>query len=230
MYKKTFVSQNKNISKMPGRPFDLIVGELLLTGAAAREAGAIGALALDSNEAVNTYSLLQACCAGFCPDTGTADCTWASVDRETCCFSRDDFYVPFPGSCCAVDFACCPSSPRGEAWEAALANGFGPLLAEAGPLAHSIKLSYPDYRALAELAHARAVLLNTHWVPRANAVLSRSGLRVAAFSYAFVKPQSNGWGGWSSRCVLQFYDNAIAAQRRGTADMTGAAKTTLRAL
>jgi len=207
-----------------------IPGEQPLKYAAAREAGVIGALALDSNAAVNTYSLLEACFGGcLCPDT--VCCTWESVDRETCCcFSRDDFYVPFPSHCCGADCDCCPSSPRGGAWEAALANGFGPLLAEAGSLARSIKLSSPDYRGLAELAHARAVLLNTHWVPRANAVLSGSGLRVAAFSYVFMKIKSEGKGGWGSRCVLQFYDNAVAAQRRSTAEMTGAAKTTFREL
>ena len=199
----------------------ITVGEAPPTFAAAREAGAIGALTLDSNVAVNTCSLLQACCGEFpCLDDSVC-CTWETVDRETCCFSRDAFHVPFPCTCCGADCACCPHSPRGGAWEAALANGFGPLLAEAGPLARSIKLSSPDHRGLAELAHARAALLNTHWVPRANAVLSGSGLRVAVFSYVFVKLKSQGKGGWSSRCVLQFYDNAVAA---------GAAKTTLRAL
>lgn len=218
-----------------------VFGELPITSSdAQREAGVIGTLMLDPNDAVTTFSCLQCLFNGCCPfqvcldpneDSCPVDCTWATVNRATC-FSREDaFHVPFPCSCCGADCVCCPQSPRGGAWEAALASGFGPLLAEAGPLARSIKLISPNYGAayggLAELVHARELLLNTHWVPRANAVLLAHGLRVAAFSYAFVMPPDKGYGGWGSCSVLQFYDNAtyMAAQRRGTADTTGAAKT-----
>ena len=220
-----------------------VFGYLPLTSSAAkREAGVIGTLMLNPNDAVTTCSLLGCLYDACCPfpfrslddpfeNSFPVDCTWVTADREQGCFSRDAFNVPFPCHCCGADCVCCPHSPRGGAWEAALASGFGPLLAEAGPLARSIKLSSPDvgaaYGGLAELVHARESLLNTHWVPRANAVLLAHGLRVAAFSYAYKKPNDKGWGGWSSRCVLQFYDNATytAAQRRGTADTTGAAKT-----
>jgi hypothetical protein len=203
------------------------VGALPLAHSAAREAGALGALTLDANEAVATYSLFGACFPCLVDDTSPACCTCESTDRETC-FSREGFYVPFPWSCCGADCACCPSAPRGEAWQAALAGGFGPLLAEAGPLARSVKLTTPDYDGLVALAQARAALLSTHWLPRANAVLAGHGLRAAAFSYVFVKVRSEGRGGWGSRTVLQFYDDAIykASQqgRGGVVALTGAAK------
>ena len=204
----------------------MIEGEVPLSCAAAREAGVIGALMLDSNEAVASFSLLQCLCDWPCVDHNeSVCCAWETDDRATCCYSRG--YVPFPCNCFGADCVGCPSSPRGGAWEAALASGFGPLLAEAAPLARSVKLGSTDYRGLVDLARARAVLLNTHWVPRANALLSGCGLRVAAFSYAFAYPPSTGGRrNWGSRCVLQFYDSAVAAQGRRAADVTGAAKAT----
>ena len=202
-----------------------IEGEVPLSFAAAREAGVIGALMLDSNEAVADFSLLKCLCDWPCLDQNdSVCCTWEKDDRATCCYSR--VYVPFPCNCFGADCVCCPHSPRGGAWDAALASGFGPLLAEAAPLARSVKLGSTDYRGLAELARARAVLLNTQWVPRANAVLSGSGLRVAVFSYAFAHPASTGGRrNWGTRCVLQFYVSAVAAQGRSATDVTGAAKT-----
>jgi hypothetical protein len=204
----------------------VIEGEVPLSSAAAREAGVIGALMLDSNEAVADFSLLKCLCDWPCVDQNdSVCCAWEKDDRATCCFSR--VYVPFPCNCFGADCACCPHSPRGGAWETALASGFGPLLAEAAPLARSVKLGSTDYRGLVELARARAVLLNTNWVPRANALLSGCGLRVSAFSYAFAHPLSTGGRrNWGTRCVLQFYDSAAAAQGRSAADVTGAAKAT----
>jgi hypothetical protein len=198
-----------------------------LMDSAAREAGVIGSLKLDANEGVTTISLMAAILPLCIRSDECVCCTYAVTHREAC-LSRDSFRVPFPCTCCGADCACCPHSPRGLAWEAALADGFGALLAEAGPLARSVKLGALDCRGVSQLNLARVTLLNSHWVPRANSLLLRHGVRVAAFSWSD-RFSERGVGGWSTSTVLQFYDERVFQAWHGSAALTaglsaGAAK------
>ena len=202
---------------------DGVYGTLPLTGSDARKAGVIGSLELDANEGVATFSLMAVILPLCVRRDECVCCTCEITQREACCMSRDSFRVPFPCNSCGADYVCCPHSPRGVAWEAALADGFGALLAEAGPLARSVKLGTLNLRGLAQLNLARLTLLNSQWVPRANVVLLRHGLRVAAFSWAFKSENVCSTG-----TVLQFYDENVFQAWHGTAaltaGLTGAAK------
>ena len=197
-----------------------------LMDSAAREAGVIGSLKLDANEGIVTISLMAAIFP-LCIRSEECVCCTIAVTHRGACLSRDSFRLPFPCTCCGADCACCPHSPRGVAWKAALADGFDALLAEAGPLARSVKLGALDYRGVAQLNHARLALLNSNWVPRANAVLLRHGVRVAVFSWSD-KIAEKGVGGWSTTTALQFYDEKVYQAWHGTAALTaglsGAAK------
>ena len=197
-----------------------------LTDSDARKAGVIGSLQLDANDGYRTLSLTAALMP-LCFRNEECVCCITEITEREACLSRDSFRVPFPCNFFGADCVCCPHSPRGVAWEAALADGFGALLAEAGPLVRSVKLGTLDYRGVARLSLARVTLLNSQWVPRANVVLLRHGVRVAAFSWSY-KFYGRGVGGWTTYTVLQFYDEKVFQTWHGTAALTaglsGAAK------
>lgn len=161
-----------------------------IAGAYARSAGVIGTLMLDYSETMN-------------------GCGGGGVDKPACCTSLNAFRVPWPCHCCGGDCACCPHSPRGDAWDRALANGFGALLAEASAIAGTFRLGASGYVALAELAAVRARALEEQWTPRANAFLAAFGLRAAAFAWVEdTRDDKGNKTGEVTRTALQFYSGA----------------------
>jgi hypothetical protein len=149
--------------------------------------GVIGTLALDYGETMN-------------------GCGGSGLDKPACCVSHNMYRIPWPCHCCGADCFCCPHSPRGSAWDAALAGGFTSLLSEAATITATIRLGASGYIALAELAAMRGRVLQEQWVPRANAFLAQYHLRTDAF--AWVEDTHDDKGnktGEVLRSALQFY-------------------------
>ena len=89
-----------------------------LMGRSAASLGVVGTFALDAD-----YNASYIFGSGY-------------ISSPLCCSSyRGDFRVPWPCHCCGADCVCCPHSPRGAAFDAAMAGGFAMLLAEAWTLA-----------------------------------------------------------------------------------------------
>ena len=168
-----------------------------LTGAAARAAGVVGTLSLDRE-------VEDLCCL---PSFKSSP-IW-------CCCGRGEFRVPWPCNCCGADCCCCPHAPRGDAWQAALAAGFGALLLEAGRAADasaSQRYSAQDLEGRPVvtnqnvlLANARATLLQA-WSARALPALAPFGLAVRAFNWVEDRRDDKGnKTGEVLKCALQFY-------------------------
>jgi len=137
---------------------------------------------------------------GNCGDTHTCSDIW-------CCFYRGQFRVPWPCNCCGADCCCCPHSPRGPAWEMALAAGFGQLLAEAGAIAMATPpfASGESVSVLVLLGTAREAAL-APWAVRANDFLRQHGLSVAVFNWIEATRDDKGnQTGEVLRCAVQVY-------------------------
>jgi len=173
-----------------------------LQGAAARELGVIGTLALD-------VEVESTCCSQY-----KASPIW-------CCCGRGEYRVPWPCHCCGAECVCCPHAPKGAAWEAALRGGLDALLREAGQaVARSADQRYAAVGRSGQpvgvpqtvlMANARALLLQD-WLPRANALLQGHGLACAGFNWVEDRRDDKGnKTGEVLRSALQFY--ALPANR-----------------
>lgn len=172
-----------------------------LRGAAAAAAGVLGTYALDVELESPT-----------CGPTYRSSPIW-------CCCGREEFRVPWPCHCCGANCVCCPHSPRGAAWEAALAAGFAPMLRDAGAMvARSAGQRYSaqgaDGRPVGDveqnviLANARSQLL-AQWQAHANAFLAPFGLSVRAWNW--IEERRNDKGaktGEVLRCAVQVYERS----------------------
>lgn len=156
---------------------------------------------------VGTYSL----------DVEVED-TCFSTHRSSaiCCGAgRGEFRVPWPCHCFGADCCCCPHSPRGAAWGAALAGGFHALLLEAGHMvARSADQRYSAVGVEGQAVHAPQNLLLANarqqllagWLPRANAFLLPYGLSCRAFNWVEDRRDDKGnKTGEVLRCAVQFY-------------------------
>ena len=172
-----------------------------LMGRSAASLGVVGTFALDAD-----YNASYIFGSGY-------------ISSPLCCSSyRGDFRVPWPCHCCGADCVCCPHSPRGAAFDAAMAGGFAMLLAEAGQLAMGAIGGVAAGGVTADgqrvpphvlLGSARAALFAERWTPRANALLRNYGLRAAVFNWIHVRHDDKGnRTGEAARCAVQIYDAA----------------------
>ena len=149
---------------------------------------------------VGTLKLDAELSRGNCSDAHTRSDIW-------CCLYSGLFRVPWPCNCCGADCCCCPHSPRGPAWEMALAAGFGQLLAEAGAIATAMRpfASGDSVSVLVLLGTAREAAL-TPWVIRANEFLRPHSLSVAVYNWIEQTRDDKGnQTGEILRCAVQVY-------------------------
>lgn len=171
---------------------------------------------------VGTLKLDAELSRGNCGDTQTRSDIW-------CCLYSGLFRVPWPCNCCGADCCCCPHSPRGPAWEMALAAGFGQLLAEAGAIATATRpfASGDSVSVLVLLGTAREAAL-APWVLRANEFLRPHGLSVAVYNWIEQTRDDKGnQSGEVLRCAVQVYagpgPQAMLAAAQGAQPVTYAA-------
>jgi len=162
---------------------------------------------------VGTYvldtALNQDCCCAESP---------SSAIPCACAAPRNQFVVPYPCHCCGADCCCCPNSPAGPEWAAAMAGGFGQLLDELARAVLATAATHEDgVSRLALLGRARQASA-APWAARANAFLARYGLCCAVFNFIQEKRDDKGNKyGEMLLCAVQVYGGtqlpAIVAPR-----------------
>ena len=175
---------------------------------------------------VGTYvldtALNQDCCCAESP---------SSAIPCACAAPRNQFVVPYPCHCCGADCCCCPNSPAGPEWAAAMAGGFGQLLDELARAVLATAATHED--GVSRLAEALAPATETndfddHYLcgshDATEGEVIKKKLAIAAVSWMAPKSLRNSMESWRAGGLLDVVDERMLFQNRGDVENDAGAR------